>query len=99
MSNIKPIKQESIYNVLPSRQFMGLLQELGRVKNSNILVIVEGKNDKVALNKFGITNVMTLNKPIYELCENINDQEVIILTDLDKEGKQLYSKIKEDSDQ
>ncbi len=67
-----------------------------RIKNSNTLVIVEGKKDKAALQKLGINNIMELNKkPLFAIVEEIADsnEECIILTDLDKEGKQIYAKL------
>jgi len=66
------------------------------VHNNSSLIIVEGKNDKRALNKLGIENVYQIDKPIYLLIENISQKkkEVIILTDFDKTGRKLYSKIK-----
>ena len=66
------------------------------IKNSNILVIVEGKKDKIALQKLGLNNIIELSKkPIFQIVEDIanSNDECIILTDLDKEGKQLYSKL------
>ncbi|MBI3035915.1 toprim domain-containing protein [Candidatus Woesearchaeota archaeon] len=69
---------------------------INQLKDSNILVIVEGKKDKIALNKLGVTNIIELNKkPLFHIVEEIADsnKECIILTDLDKEGKQLYSKL------
>ena len=33
-----------------------------KIKNSNTLIIVEGKKDKIALQKLGLTNIMELNK-------------------------------------
>ena len=70
-----------------------------KIKNSNILVIVEGKKDKIALEKLGVNNIIELNKkPIFQIVEEIanSNEECIILTDLDKEGKQLYSKLNSD---
>lgn len=67
-----------------------------KIKSSNILVIVEGKKDKAALNKLGISNVIELNKkPLFAIVEEISNsnQECIILTDLDKEGKKIYAKL------
>lgn len=69
---------------------------IDNIITSNILVIVEGKKDKAALQKLGINHIVELSKkPIFQIVEeiaNFND-ECIILTDLDKEGKQLYSKL------
>ena len=36
--------------------------EFQLIKDKNLLVIVEGKKDKLALEEFGITKVVTLNK-------------------------------------
>lgn len=69
---------------------------IGKIKSSNILVVVEGKKDKAALQKLGITNIMELSKkPLFQIVEEISNsnKECIILTDLDKEGKQIYSKL------
>jgi len=58
------------------------------------LIIVEGKKDKAALEKFGIKNIFVLNGPLYKNIEEISEKakEVVILTDLDKEGRKLFSR-------
>ena len=68
---------------------------LEEMKSSNILVIVEGKKDKSALKSFGIENVMVLKKALHEVIEEAaeSNKEIILLTDLDKEGKQLYGRL------
>jgi len=69
---------------------------INKIKQSEIIVIVEGKKDKSALEKFGIKNIIELNKkPIFEIIESISskNKECIILTDLDKQGKELYGKL------
>src|SRR3989344_8698752 len=69
------------------------------IKNSNTLIIVEGKKDKIALQKSGLTNIIELNKKsLFQIVEEISNsnEECIILTDLDKKGKQLYSKLNSD---
>ena len=68
------------------------------LKKSNKLIIVEGPKDKNSLLEAGITNYITelSKKPIFEIIENvakITDQ-VIILTDFDKKGKELYGKLR-----
>ena len=71
-------------------------EHIGKIKKSGTLIIVEGKKDKIALEKFGIKNIVELNKkPIFEIIENISskNKECIILTDLDKQGKELYGKL------
>ena len=64
----------------------------------NSLIIVEGKRDKIALNKLGIENVYEINKPIYLLAELLKKEkkDVVILTDFDKEGRKLYFKLKQE---
>lgn len=70
-----------------------LLDWLEKISKSNVLVIAEGVKDKRALAKFGIKRVKTLSKrAIYRVVEEVveTDSNVIILTDLDKEGKRLF---------
>ena len=59
------------------------------------VVLVEGIKDKKALESLGIKNIITLKKPLYAVAEQIQKtgKECIIMLDLDKEGKKLYSKI------
>ena len=67
-----------------------------KVKNSNTLIIVEGRKDKAALQKLGLTNIIELNKkPLFQLVEEVSssNKECIILTDLDKKGKEIYGKL------
>ena len=71
-------------------------EHINKIKRSNQLIIVEGKKDKKALQNFGLKNIIELNKrPLFEIIENISDknEECIILTDLDKQGKELYGKL------
>jgi len=69
-------------------KLLDLLKEL-----KNKLVIVEGKRDKNVLCSLGFKKVITINKGIYETTEKIKDKEVLILTDFDKEGKQIAKKL------
>lgn len=68
---------------------------IGKVNASGISIIVEGKKDVSALRKIGIKNpVFCLSvKPIYQVAEDFTSREVIILTDFDKKGKELYGKL------
>ena len=71
-------------------------EHIDKIKQSETIVIVEGKKDKIALQRFGIKNIIELNKkPIFEIIENISskNKDCIILTDLDKQGKELYGKL------
>jgi len=72
------------------------LNHIEKIKSSGILVIVEGKNDRKALQSFGIKNIKELSKmPLFEVVEDVasENKECIILTDLDKKGKELYGKL------
>lgn len=72
---------------------------IGKIKDSNMLVIVEGRKDRIALEKLGLKNIIELSKkPLYQIVEEIasGNKEVIILTDLDKKGKELYGKLSRD---
>ncbi len=69
---------------------------LEKLKNSDKTIIVEGKKDKRALEHFGITNIVTLSRhPLYRIAEDVasTSKQVIILTDLDRKGKELYGKL------
>ena len=58
--------------------------------NRAIPTIVEGKNDKRALEHFGFSNVRTLDRPLFKVVEEIHSDEVQLLTDLDAHGRKLY---------
>ena len=71
-------------------------EHIDKIKQSNQLIIVEGKKDRKALQNFGIKNIIELNKkPLFEIIENISDknEKCIILTDLDRHGRELYGKL------
>lgn len=73
---------------------------LQQLKDSDKLIIVEGINDKAALNRVGIKKerIMTLNKPLFDIVELAakKSKKIIILTDLDIQGKKLYRRLKTD---
>ena len=71
---------------------LGLLDE---IKQKNLLVIVEGQKDIRALQSLGIINILSLKKPLYAVVEEIaaKSKEVVLLTDLDDEGKKLYHEL------
>lgn len=70
-----------------------LLKLLDDIKTKQKLVIAEGIKDKKALAKLGITNVITLSrKPLFAVVEEVASKvkEVVLLVDLDEEGKKIY---------
>ena len=71
-----------------------MISELEKIKNK--IIIVEGIKDKLALENVGCKNIYTLTgKALFEVIESLpSTKEVIILTDLDKKGKELYHKLK-----
>ena len=71
------------------------VEELLKVleENKGRQVIVEGKRDKKALCSLNFTNVITIEKGMYETIEKIKGKEVLILTDYDSEGKQIAKKL------
>ena len=68
---------------------------ISELKKCNKLIIVEGKKDKKALEELDVRNIITLNQPIFKIVEETakKNKEVVILTDLDKEGKKLYGNL------
>ncbi len=62
-----------------------------KIKNKTI--IVEGKKDKQILCLLGFTNVHTICCGLYELSEKFNKDNIVILTDYDREGKELSKKL------
>lgn len=66
-------------------------------KSQNKLVIVEGIKDKKSLEKIGFTNIFYINRlPLYKVVDLLKDkEEVVLLVDLDKEGRKIYSQLKE----
>lgn len=80
------------------RTFASLEEWLSALREESAPIVVEGPNDKAALQAFDITRLVTLSRtPLYKVVEDIaeHSKRVIILTDLDKEGKRLYSKLKQ----
>ena len=71
-----------------------ITEEILRISESGTKIIVEGKKDKESLMKLGLSNIIVLNKPLYAVTESIDDETVVILTDLDPEGRKLYHKLK-----
>ena len=61
------------------------------------VVIVEGKKDKVALQKIGIRNrIKLINKTPDELSRMVSgEKEAIILTDFDDAGEEICRRVEE----
>ena len=69
---------------------------LAELRASGKAIIVEGPKDKAALEHFGIPVAAVLSEqPLFAIAEEIaeRNRHVIILTDLDAEGRKLYGKL------
>ena len=83
-----------------NRKYLQLQEWIDGINDSEKAILVEGPNDEKALRALGIKNlIITINQqPKYKVVEFIIKlkKEVIILTDLDKQGKKLYGKFNSD---
>lgn len=67
---------------------------LGEMKQDKRKKIVEGKRDKEALNELGIKNIETLKqRPLRKIASETKGKEVVLLTDFDRRGKEIASKL------
>mgnify|MGYP001618422617 CR=1 FL=1 len=74
---------------------MDLQEWVESLQQTERLIVVEGKNDVIALQELGIVQARPLNtQPIFLFAESIEEKEVIILTDLDPAGRKLYRQLK-----
>lgn len=71
---------------------------LDDIREKGLLVLVEGPKDRSALERFGVTNVLCIKKPLFAVVEEIAERakEVVILTDLDAEGRRLFARLRRD---
>jgi len=73
-----------------------ILRLLEKIRENEKLVIVEGFKDKKALEGFGIERIKVLKgRALYKVIEEVEDKEVVILTDLDSAGKKIYAILKD----
>ncbi len=68
------------------------------IKNENTIIVVEGKRDKMALEKFEIGNVYSLKGMSFHnfsemIAEKIKPDSVILITDFDSEGEIIGKKL------
>ena len=78
---------------------MELLEEWrAELDNNHKSIIVEGTKDKAALESLGVHNRIYVlsKKPLYQVIEDIaaHEKDIIILTDFDKKGKELYGRLR-----
>lgn len=80
--------------IAPKYSVEGWLAEL---RMSTATILVEGRKDKEALEAQGVRNIKTVaQKPLFKTVEELAEakKQVIILTDLDVEGRKYYSYLK-----
>ena len=77
---------------------MDLNDWIEKLKAEQPYIIVEGLKDKRALSTLGLKKIITLKAPLYKIVEKVaaETKEVIILTDLDREGKKLFARLRKD---
>lgn len=84
----------------PSQFQSGLGPLLEEIKERNLPVVVEGQNDQKALQALGLSNLILLNKkPLYKVIEDLEATEIVILTDLDREGRRLFGRLSRECNQ
>jgi 5S rRNA maturation endonuclease (ribonuclease M5) len=69
-----------------------IVSELGEA-----VILVEGKRDEKALKSLGLKDIIALKgRPPYEIAEILSDrnQEIVILTDFDKKGRQMEKRLR-----
>ena len=80
------------------RGFKELNEWLDALKKTDKAIVVEGRKDREALRQLGVNSeiIELNNRALYKVIESVadNHKKVIILTDLDREGKRLYSILK-----
>ena len=61
----------------------------------DLLFVVEGKKDKASLEALGVKKIVALSKPLFAMVELVASmaKEVVLLTDLDSEGRKLYHEL------
>lgn len=76
--------------------FFSLLEQ---IISEDVVVIVEGKKDVAALEKFGVKRIVSLEGyALFEVVERVcaHDKRCVVLTDLDKKGRELYGTLARD---
>ena len=71
-----------------------LMNFIEKIREEGTIVLVEGINDYKAMSSLGIEKIiMVKNKPLYKIVDQVVSEyrKAVILTDLDKEGKKLFS--------
>lgn len=75
-------------------RFRSWIENLKTASETKV-ILVEGKNDKKALESFEIKNVYSLRGALFQTVEKIASlgKDCILLMDLDAEGRKLHAKL------
>jgi len=79
-----------MYSEQKKETLQQLLKVLDKIKHKK--VIVEGLRDKVVLRSLGFTDVLTIERGLWETVEDLGCVPVI-LTDFDDEGRRIAAKL------
>ncbi len=66
-------------------------------KTKHLPVVVEGIKDREAIRKLGYEKIFPIKGPMFSFIEfiaSLGEQEIVILTDNDKKGEELYLELK-----
>lgn len=73
-------------------------EEIDVLIERDVLIVVEGLKDERSLRSLGVKKVMVLKGPLFSVVERlVGEDEVVILTDLDAQGRKLFSILKRDA--
>lgn len=77
-----------------AEEYEGILNGVQEIIDKGMLVIVEGKKDKKALEELGVKRILVLDVRYKTVEKVMNEKEVVLLVDLDEEGKKIYHELK-----
>jgi len=77
--------------------FKKIMKQINAALNNGAIILVEGKNDRKSLEKFGLKNIVEINqgKGLVEFSDDLNAEKIIILTDFDRRGELLKKRLRE----
>lgn len=65
---------------------------LEKIEHERLPVLVEGKKDQRALEQLGVSKIQVLGRSLFGTVEVLErESKVVLLVDLDAEGKKLYA--------
>ncbi|MBN1159820.1 MAG: toprim domain-containing protein [Candidatus Diapherotrites archaeon] len=82
---------------LNQEKFEKIMERIIEDLDNGAIIIVEGKKDRISLEKLGLKNIIEINKGdnLVEFADNLTAKKIIILTDFDRRGALLKKRLKE----